>query len=63
MPNQVLFFNTYPFAVKTFKNESYCWVENVRTGERLSKKNLSKKEAEDIAQEKCFELITATGID
>ena len=58
-----MFSNTFPFAIKTHKTRGVHWVENVLTGDTVSLKNLSKKEAEEIAQAKYLELIEATGTD
>ena len=52
--------STYPFAVFTDSKHSAFWVMNQKTGERVSKKNLSEKEAYRLAQEKALELDLAS---
>lgn len=59
----MLFFNTHPFDVKTYKNERLHWVENILTGKRVSAKNLTKEQADEFARVKHLELIEATGCD
>ncbi len=55
--------NTYPFVVCTNSKYSAFWIINQRTGERVSKKNLSEKQANELAQEKYLEMMIATEED
>jgi len=55
--------STYPFIVFSNAKYSAYWVMNQRTGERVSKKNLSKKQAYELAQEKHLEdALEGTGV-
>lgn len=58
-----MYHSIYPFVIKADAKRNWHWVENYHTSERVSAKNLSKKEAEAIAREKHLEMIAATGCD
>ncbi|MHA1880176.1 MAG: hypothetical protein ACTSYG_07240 [Candidatus Heimdallarchaeota archaeon] len=53
--------STYPFVVKCDSKYSRFWVENQRTGERISKKSLTQREAFTLAEKKKQELLQQQG--